>query len=449
MPKISELTLITDEQLTDKDVLPIVDKNAAGDIVVDTKGVRVDQLRKIKALDVTLANIATNTVQVTGAAWGVTTDGHPVFLPPGGASVDTGTGVDWIYAYDLIDPATGLIRADKLPSLIIAGLRTGTRAELDAADPPLLYNEPAWESDTQVFRVGSVRFDRSVTASSVTANPGDDLAAKYAEAAALTPGGAPLSHSNRASLIVNPGVYTLAAELAVDTNYVDVLGLGAGEFSPAVELAGNTINVTAWDVRVVGISVGGQAFIVSSRPDITGVTGTSADITITIPNHGFQSGDVVSFSALTGGTGLSTGVRYVVAPFSYTGDAFKLILESTGVLQSFTTDITAGTLVVESNQSQKFDVCTGGDSSFGYFGTASGTFTNCTGSSSSFGCDGTASGTFTNCTAKGSSSFGGGNGTLSGKLYYCRLTSGTFPTVAAGGITRLCLDGNYLENNQG
>jgi hypothetical protein len=120
--------------------------------------------------------------------------------------------------------------------------------------------------------------------------------------------------------------------------------------------------------------------------------------------------------------------------------------------------------------------CQGGQSSFGsgdsvseYYGTASGTFTNCIGGQNSFGGDGgTASGTFTDCVG-GLVSFagngsaegnftncigglgafgGGGSGTLTGKLYYCRLTSGTFQTVSGGGRTIYCIDGNNNTNNQ-
>jgi hypothetical protein len=117
-----------------------------------------------------------------------------------------------------------------------------------------------------------------------------------------------------------------------------------------------------------------------------------------------------------------------------------------------------------------FTDCVGGNNSFGYTasgmfnncigdgqsfasngGTASGTFTNCISGIGSFGADlvfgGTASGTFTNCIG-GDGSFGT-YGTLSGKLYYCRLTSGTFATVSGAGVTRLCLDGSNAENNQG
>jgi len=119
-----------------------------------------------------------------------------------------------------------------------------------------------------------------------------------------------------------------------------------------------------------------------------------------------------------------------------------------------------------------FNNCEGGDYSFsGTGGVASGTFTNCKATDYSFGetasgnfnncvsgdysfgqsgIGGTASGIFTNCIA-GAESFGNafGMGTLSGKLYYCRLTSGSFQTVSGAGITRLCIDGNNVENNQG
>ena len=51
------------------------------------------------------------------------------------------------------------------------------------------------------------------------------------------------------------------------------------------------------------------------------------------------------------------------------------------------------------------------------------------------------SGTFTNCTG-GDYSFGGAGGTLSGQLYYCRLTTGSFQTLAEGGKLRACVDGS-------
>jgi hypothetical protein len=90
---------------------------------------------------------------------------------------------------------------------------------------------------------------------------------------------------------------------------------------------------------------------------------------------------------------------------------------------------------------------TGEGALFGADGQASGVFINCSGNSSSFGGQGSASGTFTNCIG-GLSSFGNNGGTLSGKLFYCRLTSGTFETVSGGGVTVLCIDGNNQINTQ-
>ena len=113
---------------------------------------------------------------------------------------------------------------------------------------------------------------------------------------------------------------------------------------------------------------------------------------------------------------------------------------------------------VNSTASGTFTNCKGSANAFGGFnGTASGIFTNCRGNQQSFGGgfapgSGTCSGELNNCIA-GVNSFGG-NGILSGKLYYCRITSfgsgvGTFRTVSSPGVTRLCIDANNNENNQG
>lgn len=96
-----------------------------------------------------------------------------------------------------------------------------------------------------------------------------------------------------------------------------------------------------------------------------------------------------------------------------------------------------------------FNNCVSGSGGFGGgdTGVGSGTFTNCTGGDESFG-NLTCSGSFTNCVG-GNESFGGHTGgTLTGKLYWCRLTSGTYRTVSGGGRTIYCIDGNNNTNNQ-
>ena len=93
----------------------------------------------------------------------------------------------------------------------------------------------------------------------VLCQQGDDLAAKYAEAKAKSP-----SATNRVTLFIVPSTYSLSSELAIDAEFVDIVGLGAQFQSPAVIVTNNTLNVTANDVRVSGISVGTQAFKIES-----------------------------------------------------------------------------------------------------------------------------------------------------------------------------------------
>jgi hypothetical protein len=100
------------------------------------------------------------------------------------------------------------------------------------------------------------------------------------------------------------------------------------------------------------------------------------------------------------------------------------------------------------NNSGTYSNCSAGNFSYGHGfdgGATTGTFTDCVGGNGSFGS--ITSGTFTGCIG-GVDSFGGDTGTLSGKLYYCRLTSGTFQTVSGGGRTYYCVDGNGNTNNQ-
>ncbi len=94
----------------------------------------------------------------------------------------------------------------------------------------------------------------------VLCQQGDNLAAKYAEAKTKSP-----SATNRVTLFIVPGTYSLSSELAIDAEFVDIVGLGAQFQSPAVIVTNNTLNVTANDVRVSGISVGAQQFKIGNN----------------------------------------------------------------------------------------------------------------------------------------------------------------------------------------
>jgi hypothetical protein len=147
-----------------------------------------------------------------------------------------------------------------------------------------------------------------------------------------------------------------------------------------------------------------------------------------------------SFQCTGGGTLSGIFTNCTGGGFSFAGNQSGTFTDCTGGYASFS----------NGNMSGIYTRCVGGDGAFGYNSVLSGTFTNCIGGSDSFGApNGTVSGTFNSCVGGGGSFAGGEFGTLSGKLYYCRLTSGNFQTVSDGGITRLCLDGSNVENNQG
>jgi hypothetical protein len=207
----------------------------------------------------------------------------------------------------------------------------------------------------------------------VLCQQGDDLAAKYAEAKAKSP-----SVTNRVTLFIVPGTYSLSSELAIDAEFVDIAGLGAQFQSPAVIVTNNTLNVTANDVRVSGISVGAQAFKIGSNKPLQ------------------------VFENCVGG---NNSLGYLV--------------------------VTSGTFIG----------CVGGENSFGDGSTASGKFINCSALNNSFATSGVASGIFRNCVG-GEFSFAGDGGAITGELISCRLASGSYETPSGSGIIRFCLDGD-------
>ena len=175
-----------------------------------------------------------------------------------------------------------------------------------------------------------------------------------------------------------------------------------------------------------------------------------------------------------GSSGISSGtfIRCIGTSLAFGGDGTSsgIYSDCSGGDGSFGGGDNGGNVA-----SGTYDNCKGGADSFGggdnFGGSASGTFNYCIGANGSFGGgdSGVASGTFFQCIAGdesfgnsvcsgdfnncqgGSASFGNktsGTPLLTGKLYYCRLTSGTFNTVSSGGRTVYCVDGNNNTNNQ-
>lgn len=71
-------------------------------------------------------------------------------------------------------------------------------------------------------------------------------------------------------------------------------------------------------------------------------TGTASTNKINLTAHGFANGDIVVFTALTGGAGLVVGRPYFVVTAA--ANDFEVALIPAGAAVDFTTDVTASTL---------------------------------------------------------------------------------------------------------
>jgi len=223
---------------------------------------------------------------------------------------------------------------------------------------------------------------------------GDNPQARYNLAKTLTPNGQPLSATNRATLLILPGTY--AGSLAVDAQFVDVHAIGQETSRPSVRIGG--INVTANDVGVSGIEVGGQFLINGLLPLQRFTNCTGGDFSFGGPDGEFG----------VGGHASGTFTNCTAGMFSFG----------------------AGSLGDYGTCNGWFENCTASSLSFGVNALVQGTFINCTGEADCFGSGGAGSGTFTLCS-------GGLNafdcGPFNGNCFaaYCTATGGNFDRITA------------------
>lgn len=219
---------------------------------------------------------------------------------------------------------------------------------------------------------------------------GTNLLTAYAAAKLLTPNGAALSATNRATVIVPPGVYKLSVQLDVDTEFVDIVSLTGNR---DVYLTTNTIQIQADNVYIKGIDVGIQIF----------------DVLDSLSN--------IIVEKCKGG-------NYSFGSWDIDGIASGTYIDCEGGQESFGWADASGTFIRCKSS---------GDSSFGGNNTASGVFVDCESKQNSFGGYGYASGTFINCRGD-NKSFGGNLGAfLTGKLYFCILNDSAFQTPTGEG----------------
>ena len=274
------------------------------------------------------------------------------------------------------------------------------------------------------------------------------------------------SATNRVTVIASPGEYQFPSRFVMDTEYVDLVSLTGNKdvifdlqgitdpFDPENGNISECFYVDTDNVYVKGIK--GKLYM-SPNWDLYWGKGQEYNLPIHIasnlPNIVIEKCEG-GFSSFRDGAQLGNPTLNIIMNGTFTdcvgGDfSFGTSGTASGTFTNCVGGVASFGGFDDGIASGTFTNCVGGDASFGS-ATASGTFTDCTGGGYSFGgsSNGTASGTFTNCVG-GEESFGGrNNGTLSGKLYYCRLTAGTFKTVSSGGRTYYCVDGNGDVDNQ-
>jgi hypothetical protein len=244
------------------------------------------------------------------------------------------------------------------------------------------------------------------------------------------------SSTNRITIVASPGNYNFSAStFTMDTEYIDLVSLDGNRsvvFNAPFDVnnfISGSINITANNVFVKGIDVVFKNFSIGTNLNLLkienckgGTWSFGGGINFSNPESKIINGVFIDCQGGDGSFATSQGT------------ASGVFINCVGGGASFANIGTA---------SGTFTNCVGGVDSFGWSGTASGTFTNCTAGEDSFGGEGgVASGIFTNCVG-GLGSFGGGvNGTLTGKLYRCQLTDGTFQTPTGSGGIVLGVDGD-------
>lgn len=293
---------------------------------------------------------------------------------------------------------------------------------------------------------------------------GTNLLQAYQTAKALTPHGAPLSATNRVVVVVPPGLYDLgAAQLSLDTEFVDVIGLttnresqriigtSSGAFTGVLGQSADNVRIENLFVECVG-ETDGSAFTIGDpaayfpnsnlpntivkncrfegnefNPNSAYSWGTRLEVTYS----GTYENVVGGFRLFDGSVASGTFINCSGGTFSFAsgGTASGTFIDCTATDESFARSGIASGVFIN---------CKSGDTSFGAFGTASGTFKNCEAGTFSFGggtsgAAGTANGTFIDCIG-GSNSFGGGLGgnSLGAKLSNCQMTGAAWIATFTG-----------------
>lgn len=270
---------------------------------------------------------------------------------------------------------------------------------------------------------------------------GQELRDAYADAA-TSPG---LSATNRFAILLPPGVYALGANgLDVDTDYVDIIGLGHASDVVITSVSNTntgsgTIIQTADDVRYKNLTIENAATTFTGSPltDDCGYAPQGAYPNTVMEDIIFLSPDI-------------TGAPFMLPEQTYAGTYVRckgidtngisvMFGEATGSFTECETEWVGG-FGFGLPASGTFTDCSA-LSGFGVNGDATGTFTRCKASGAGFG-SGTGlvvSGTFSDCVS-GAQSFGYGS-TATGKFYNCRSGIASFGASSSAAVYENCVAG--------
>jgi hypothetical protein len=218
-----------------------------------------------------------------------------------------------------------------------------------------------------------------------------------------------------------PGNYSLSTQWNINTEFVDVIGLGSSPKNPKVIITSSAttgINVTANDVRIIGLQVSAGSFPI--------------EIATNKPLQYFQN-------CTANGTGFG---RATISGQIYNGTFVNCVATNGFGYSTNGSRPTAAGTFIKCNATNGFAGSAGAFNSGG-FSIASGTFIDCT--ASVFARD-DFTGVAKNCVA-GADSFGPRVNT--GQIIKCKKTSGAFPTLTGSGFIRFSLDGSNNIVNLG
>ena len=257
-------------------------------------------------------------------------------------SVNTRTG-----AVVLSNADVGLSNLTNMPLATALDMTTGTSTTYMQMSPFLISQAIGSGSSSGIFGTKVV-----------TAKEGDDLNVKYAQAVALGTG-----PNARSTLLISPGIYTVATAFIINSPYTDVIGLGASYKNPSVFVRGGA---GGYSIQVLSTGM-------SSQP--------------------------VTISGLCADSSVSTGSSFDVPPALNSTDGSKINIVNCTATRGFSFGYYFGTANVYFNCNYyncviNLKPAAAGDRCFGYYNTGStgncvinGIYENCDSNvNSSFGC---------------------------------------------------------------